>query len=96
MGPQHATSGSRRTPPPPAARSLGIALLDVGVGVQVVVPPVHEQHGVHLKGVRLHLHRDAVRTLVACGRGWRGLEQTMHYTRQRRPACGRDASGLGR
>lgn len=52
---------------PLGTRSLCVAGLDVWGCVQVIVPPVHEQHGAAVKGVALHLHNNAVRALVACG-----------------------------
>lgn len=47
---------------------VGIERLKRPVGLphgacRVVVPPVHEEHGVQLEGVRLHLDNDAIGSL---------------------------------
>lgn len=34
---------------------LGVAVLHRRVGLSVVITPVHEEHGVNVKGVGLHL-----------------------------------------
>ena len=41
-----------------------IGFSHVGVIGSMVVPPVHEQHGVQVEWVRLHIAHDAIRTLL--------------------------------